>query len=39
MRPRETMPLWVWLTFGLIAVCMATYLGSYLMIEDFILKK
>jgi hypothetical protein len=38
MRSRETMPLWVWLTFGLIAIFTTMYLGSYLMIEDFILK-
>jgi hypothetical protein len=34
MQPRETTPLWVWLTFGLMAVGTITYLTGYFMIED-----
>lgn len=36
MRPRETSPLWVWLTIFLMALGGATYLTGYLLIEDFV---
>jgi hypothetical protein len=36
MRPRESSPLWVWLTIGLMTVGSAVYVTSYFMIEDFV---
>ena len=36
MRPREWSPLWVWLTLGLMTLGLATYVFSYLMIEDIL---
>jgi hypothetical protein len=35
-RSRESTPLWVWLTFGLMSVGAALYLAGYLMIDDFL---
>ena len=34
MRPRETTPLWVWVTFAMIGVGAATYLVAFFMIDD-----
>jgi hypothetical protein len=36
MQPRESSPLWVWLTLVLIAVATAMYLTGYFMIEDLL---
>jgi hypothetical protein len=36
MRSRESTPLWVWLTFGLMSVGAALYLAGCLMINDFL---
>jgi hypothetical protein len=36
MRYRESTPLWVWLTFGLMSVGAALYMAGYLMIDDFL---
>jgi hypothetical protein len=36
MRTRETTPLWVWLTFGLLTVGMVMYLTGYFVIEDIL---
>jgi hypothetical protein len=36
MRTREVRPLWVGLTVGLLVVGAATYLFTYLMIEDIL---
>jgi hypothetical protein len=34
MQTRETTPLWVWLTFGLLTMGTVLYLTGYFMIED-----
>ena len=34
MRPRETSPLFVWLTFGLMTVGTLMYLTGYMVVED-----
>jgi hypothetical protein len=36
MQPREGWPLWVWLTFGLMAVGTVAYLTGYFVIEDLL---
>lgn len=36
LQSRETSPLWVWLTFGLIGLGALVYLTGYLMIEEMI---
>jgi hypothetical protein len=36
MRPRESSPLWVWLTFGLMTVGTLMYLAGYMMLEDLV---
>ena len=35
MRPREMMPLSVWLTLALIIVGTVAYVVTYFMVEDF----
>ncbi|HXI06687.1 MAG TPA: hypothetical protein VNJ49_10190 [Bradyrhizobium sp.] len=35
-RERETAPLWVWLAFGLMAICAGVYLSGYWMVEELI---
>lgn len=34
IRPREAAPLWVWLSLSLIALAIAAYLVSFIMIEE-----
>jgi hypothetical protein len=36
MQPRESAPLWVWLTFGLMTVGTVMYLTGYIVIEDLL---
>ncbi|EGP06822.1 hypothetical protein [Afipia clevelandensis] len=36
MQTRESMPLWVWLTFGLLTVGTLAYVSGYLMIEGIL---
>ena len=36
MQTRETTPLWVWLTFGLMTIGTVVYLTGYFMIEDIL---
>jgi hypothetical protein len=36
MRPREMMPLSVWLTLALIVFGTAAYVATYFMVEDFV---
>jgi hypothetical protein len=36
MRYRESTPLWVWLTLGLMTAGSAVYFTGYLMIDDFL---
>ena len=36
LQPRETSPLWVWFTFGLIGLGALAYLTGYLVIEEMI---
>jgi hypothetical protein len=36
MQARETSPLWVWLTLGLITVGAIMYLTGYIVIEDLL---
>ena len=36
MRPRESSPLWVWLTLGLMSLGTITYVAGYMMIEDLV---
>jgi hypothetical protein len=36
LQPRESPPLWVWLTFVLIGLGAIAYLTGYLMIEEMI---
>lgn len=36
MQPRESSPLWVWLTLGLMIVATAIYLTGYFVIEDLL---
>jgi hypothetical protein len=36
MQTRETTPLWVWLTFGLLTAGTVVYLSGYLMIEGML---
>lgn len=35
-QPRESAPLWVWLTFVLIGLGIGTYVAGYLMIEEIV---
>jgi hypothetical protein len=34
MQTRETIPLWVWLTFGLMTIGTVVYLTGFFMVED-----
>jgi hypothetical protein len=36
MQTRETTPLWVWLTFGLMTIGTALYLTGYFLVEDIL---
>jgi hypothetical protein len=36
MQARETTPLWVWLTFGLMTVGTVFYLTGYFVVEDIL---
>jgi hypothetical protein len=33
-QSRETVPLWVWLTFGLIGLGIIAYAAGYMVLED-----
>jgi hypothetical protein len=35
-QPRESSPLWVWLTLGLMTVGTLVYVTAYFMIEDLL---
>jgi hypothetical protein len=36
MQPRESSPLWVWLTLGLMTAGTVTYVTGYFVIEDLL---
>jgi hypothetical protein len=36
MRPRETQPLWVWLTLGLMTVGTLVYVTGYMILEGLL---
>jgi len=36
MQTRESTPLWVWLTFGLLTAGTVAYVSGYLMIEGIL---
>jgi hypothetical protein len=36
MRHRESSPLWVWLTLGLMSFGMVSYVTGYMLVEDLL---
>jgi hypothetical protein len=35
-QSRETVPIWVWLAFGLMGLGIAAYMAGYMVIEDIL---